>query len=204
MDIKLKLINRSNNSDPSVVIFQKNTATYSDEPAIAWNVFKNLPQGSNHPFVFPMSIQAAASDSWGNYTPQLNVGIGQLYHVTQSQSGTTLGPAGAATSSKEFQLLNDLKNGAINAHIYKNGYLLAIKTSMAPGQIAVFSFNPTIWIGVSYQVVQGQVMDSTTISNINTELSLSGIASADIVITGGGPGVSSLPYTFSLENVVMQ
>ena len=72
-----------------------------------------------------------------------------------------------------------------------------------PWQKAVFEFKPTIWIGVASQVVQGQVMNSAIISNINTELSLLGIASADIVMTGGGPGANSTPFAFNLENIVM-
>ncbi|MBT9441299.1 MAG: hypothetical protein IV087_05435 [Acidovorax sp.] len=46
-------------------------------------------------------------------------------------------------------------------------------------------------------------MNSAIISNINTELSLLGIASADIVMTGGGPGANSTPFAFNLENIVM-
>jgi hypothetical protein len=45
-------------------------------------------------------------------------------------------------------------------------------------------------------------MNSAIIANANTEISLIGIASADIVMTGGGPGPSSTPYQFNLENVV--
>jgi hypothetical protein len=35
---------------------------------------------------------------------------------------------------------------------------------------------------------QGRMMNSPIISQINSELSLLGISSADIVMTGGGPG----------------
>jgi hypothetical protein len=53
------------------------------------------------------------------------------------------------------------------------------------------------------QIVQGQVMNSAVVSSINTELSLLGIASADILMTGGGPGASAAPFAFKLQNVVM-
>ncbi|MNT99836.1 hypothetical protein D3C72_2427920 [compost metagenome] len=67
----------------------------------------------------------------------------------------------------------------------------------------MFQFKPTIWIGVASQIVQGQVMNSAIISNINTQLSLLGIASADIVMTGGGPGANTTPFAFHFENIVM-
>ena len=47
-----------------------------------------------------------------------------------------------------------------------------------------------------------------TVHNVNTqhadtELSLLGISSADIVMTGGGPGPNSTPFSFTLANVKM-
>ena len=74
---------------------------------------------------------------------------------------------------------------------------------MAPGQKAVFAFKPTIFIGVVSEVAEGDVMDSAVISDINTEISLLGIASADIVMTGGGTGPDAVPFAFNLENVQM-
>lgn len=62
--------------------------------------------------------------------------------------------------------------------------------SIAPLHQTLFEFKLTIWIGVAPQVEGGQVMDSTTLSNINKEIGLLGIASADTVMTGVGPGAN--------------
>jgi hypothetical protein len=204
MDVKLNFIDNSNDANNSqVVICQKNVTTNFDELVVAWTVIQNCGQGDNHPFNYPMAMAVGASDSWGNYTPQLDAQNGQLFQVALTASGDTLSYAGQGSSSREVQVLNNLAKGAINAGVYKDGKLLAIKTNIAPEQKAVFEFKPTIWIGVASQVEQGQVMNSAIISNINTELSLLGIASADIVMTGGGSGANSAPFTFNLENIVM-
>lgn len=204
MDIQLNFINASNDANnSSVVIFQKNVATDFDELAVAWQVIRNCGQGDNHPFSFPMAMAVGASDSYGNYTPRLPASNGQMFAMNLTPSGDRLQNYGASTSPTEVQVLNNLQMGAINASIYKDNKLLATKTSIAPQQKAVFQFKPTIWIGVASQVVQGQVMNSAIISSINTELSLLGIASADIVMTGGGPGPSSTPFQFTFDNVVM-
>ena len=204
MDIQLNFINNSNDMNNSeIVIFQKNVATNFDELAVAWLVIKYCGRGDNHPFEFPSTMQVGASDSYGNFTPQLNAQNGQLFAMSLTTSGDQLQPKGAGTSAREVQVLNLLPKGGINASIYKAGKRLAIKTSIAPQQKAVFEFKPTLWIGVVSQVVQGQVMNSAIIYNINTELSLLGIASADIVMTGGGPGKSATPFSFNLENIVM-
>jgi len=204
MDIQLNFINNSNDANNSeVVIFSKNVATGFDELAVAWQVIQYCAQGDNHPFTYPMANAVGASDSYGNYTPQLNAQPGQLFQMALTTSGDRLVQAGSGTSVKEIQVLNALPKGAINASIYKAGKLLALKTSIAPQQKAVFEFKPTLWIGVVSQVVQGQVMNSAIVSSVNTELSLLGIASADIVMTGGGPGLNSQPFQFNLDNVVM-
>ena len=203
MDVQLNFINnsRSENND-EVVIYQKNVAFSFDELAVAWKVIRYCGYGDNHPFTFSIGMQIDACDSWGNFTARLNASNGRFYEVALTSSGDTLRDYGPATSPGEIQCLNNLQRGAVNAHIYRSGLLLAKKTGIAPRGTAVFEFEPTIWLGVVSQVVQGEVMNSAIIANANTEISLIGIASADIVMTGGGPGPSSTPYQFNLENVV--
>ncbi len=149
-----------------------------------------------------MTMAVGASDSYGNYTPHLAAENGQLFQMSLASSGDQLEYAGPASSSTELQVLNNLKTGAINAYVYKDNRLLAQKTGISPQEKAVFSFKPTIWISAASQVQQGQVMSSAITSN-STQISLLGIASADIVMTGGGPGRNALPLMFHLENVQM-
>ncbi|KWN07855.1 aromatic ring-opening dioxygenase LigA [Burkholderia territorii] len=204
MDINLNFVNLSNDVNNSqIVIFQKNVSTDFDELAIAWKVITNCGRGDNHPFVFPMLTTISASDADGNYMPQKRADNGQLFNVTRSTSGNVLALAGAAPTSREIQLRNDLSQGAITASVFKDNRLLAHKTGIVPGQKAVFEFKPTLWIGTASQIEQGAVMNSAVLSDINTELSLLGIKSADIVMTGGGGGTTATAYQFRLANVVM-
>ena len=204
MDIHLNLINQSNDTNNSqIVIFQKNVGAGLSELAVAWHVIENLGQGDNHPFVYPMSIAVGASDSYGNYTPHLPASYGQRFAMKLTQSGDQLSFDGDGTSAEEVQVANNLQAGAINAMIYKAGNLFATKTNIAPGQLAAFQFKPTIRIGIVSQVTRGQTMNEAIMSSINTEISLLGLASADIVMTGGGPGPNSKPFEFHLANIVM-
>jgi hypothetical protein len=184
------------------VIFQRNAATSLGELAVAWLVIQNCGQGDNHPFVYPASFAVGASDSFGNYTPHLPASYGQLFAMTRTRSGDQLSFAGEA-NPQEVQVENRLPTGAIDAMIYKAGSVFARKTNIAPGQLAAFQFKPTLWIGVVSQVEQGQVMNEAIMSDIDTEFSLFGIASADIVMTGGGIGPDAKPFEFHLENVMM-
>ncbi|WP_175699424.1 hypothetical protein [Burkholderia ambifaria] len=204
MDINLNFVNLSNDVNNSqIVIFQKNVSTDFDELAIAWKVITNCGRGDNHPFVFPMLTTVSASDADGNYMPQKRAENGQLFNVSRSTSGNVLALAGPAPTSREIQLRNDLSQGAITASVFKDNRLLAHKTGIVPGQKAVFEFKPTLWIGTASQIEQGAVMNSAVLSDINTELPLLGIKSADIVMTGGGGGTTATAYQFRLANVVM-
>ena len=204
MDIKLNFINLSNDVNNSqIVVFQKNVSTDFDELAVAWKVISNCGRGDNHPFVFPLLTTVTASDSDGNYMPQKVAQNGQMFSVSRAASGNVLAIAGASSSSREIQLRNDLRTGAISAGVFKDNRLLARKTGIVPGQKAVFEFKPTLWIGTASQIEQGKVMNSAVISDINTELSLLGIARCDIVMTGGGGGTTAVPYQFKLANIVM-
>ncbi len=202
-DVKLNLINKSNDTNNSrIVIFQHSPTPDFNEIAIAWRVIENLGRGDYHPFVYPYQSYGAASDSWGNFTPQVLVESGQRYAMVKDSSGDVFKHMGVGSSPNAIEIANDLQQGAINALIYKDGKLFAAKNNVVPGQKAIFEFKPILFIGVVSQIEEGQVINSAIISQVNTELSLFGIASADIVMTGGGPGKTSAPFEFQLENVV--
>ncbi len=201
--IKLNFINKSGDTNnSSVVIFQQNVAEDFGEIAIAWKVIKNCGRLDNHPFTYPMLFNVSASDSYGNNTPQLTAANGEAFDMIKDTSGDILQLSSTpATSANEVEVRNNLSSGAMNANCYRDGKILATKTGLAPGQKAVFEFQPKIYIGVVSQVEEGDVMNSAIISQVNSQINLFGITSADIVMTGGGPGASSTPFNFTLENI---
>jgi hypothetical protein len=62
---------------------------------------------------------------------------------------------------------------------------------------------PRLWIGTFSQVTPEDSPVSMSVAQDNSEISLLGIASADIVMTGSGPGDESSPFQFTLQNIVM-
>lgn len=203
--INLQVINQSNDANNSeILIFQKNVAPGYSEIAVAWKVIQNLGNGDRHPFVYSYDLAVDANDSYGNYTPQLSpANPGSAFQMVLNTSGDVLQPypPGAAVPT-DVDVRNDLTTGAIDANIYRSGLLLATKTNVVPGQKATFVFKPTIFIAVASQIQQGDVIDSAVLSSINTEISLLGISSADIIMSGGGSGTNAVPYSFSLQNVI--
>lgn len=200
--VKLKLVNRSNNPNrQSFVIFQKNLAADFTELSVAWKVIQFLGVGNYHPFEYTYDLYISGSDSYGNYTYPMDAQSGLMYKMMTDPSGDQLVQSGAASNNNEIEILNALPQGAINANCFRSGRLLATKTAIAPGEKAVFQFDPTLIIGAVTQIQEGQIMNSAIVSNINTEISLLGIASADIVVSGGGIGTSATELKFTVDNV---
>ena len=203
MDVQLNFINQSNDQNNSqVVIFQKNLASKENQLHVAWRVIENCGPDDTHPFTYPQAMQLSVSDRYGTSTPRLDVGPGRKFTVSNSDSGLTLAPTGSADKPTEVQVVNALAEGTIDANVYKDGLLLATRTSIAPRQTAAFEFEPTLWIGTAQKVKQGAVITPAMVDQINTQISLAGITRANLIMTGGGQGIPAPPLTFTLQGVV--
>ena len=205
MHTQLNFINNSSDGgDKEIVLFQRNTVSNMGELTVAWKVIRYCAYGCHHPFIYDNDTEVSYSDEFGNCAPRKTAQPGQKFAVEPTHYGRRLIEAGNATSPIEIQIVNAQPRGAVNINIYRNKQLLTVKSAVAPGQKAVFSFQPTLWIGVASQVVQGEPLSSAVLSNVNQEIPLIGVARADIVMTGGGAGSTSTSYVFALENVVMR
>ena len=201
MDVQLNLINETTDFyNGQVVFFQKNEAAANTEMPVAWTVV--VVEYAQYPwmyaFVFPANMYVGASDSWGNYTPILPASDGELFSMQQTSSGDMLVYEGAASSSTQVQVQNNLPTGNIEAGIYKSGKLLVLQSAVLPGQNAVFELKPVLCVSVASKVEQGQVMNASSLTGTTTELPLLGVQSADIIMTG-----TSGKYSFDMVNVVM-
>ena len=203
MDIKLNLINHSNDvANSQVLIFQKNESTNFGELAIAWKVVTNCGVGCNHPFVFPLQFEVCSSDSDGNYTGKMLATNGNKFAVEMGKSGHILRLTSDPTASQfEVELKNNLRQGSVAAKVFKDGKLLAQHPMVSPCQKAVFQFLPKIFIALVSDVQQGEEINTAVLSDINTEFDLLGISSADIIMSGGGGGPLARQFSFELDNV---
>lgn len=202
--LKLTLLNQSSDANNStVLVFQQNTVASLGEYSVAWEVIQNLGRGWTHTFEYQYDLQVGAADSYGNISPLNTATPGQLFSVYSAPSGDQIKAAGSVPNkSNEIWVQNDLGTGALDACIYRSGKLLAAKTGVAPGQTAAFQFNPSIYIGVvsQWDVKPGQILNSAIMSACNVQISLAGLTgAATIVMSGGGPGRASTPFTFTLQ-----
>jgi len=201
-EVKLNFVNRSNDANNSqVVVFGQPVGPAIAEAALAWQVISNCGPGWSHPFTWPAAVAIGVVDPHGNVSPPLDIAYGQLAEVVATPTGTALRISEQPGPPDTIGLVNLLPQGVVAATVFRAGKPYA-RQSLWPQTRSIFSFKPTIWIGVVSQIEEGEGIESAVASQVDTEISLLGVASADIVMTGGGAGPDAKPFVFTLQNIV--
>lgn len=198
--IKLNFVNKSaDTKNTPIVLYYKDNHANAD--LIAWKVIENCGNGDNHPFEYDLQIKIAAGDSWGNFSPQLNAYKGQAFRMKSETYGNVMENDGPSSNPDQISLKNDLYLGAISANIINNKSLLFRIKNIVPQQKAVFEFKSTLFIAAIPYAVEGEAINLEFLPNVETQINLQGIDSADIVMSGGGIGPEATAFTFTLENL---
>ncbi|PLR23924.1 hypothetical protein SGCZBJ_15215 [Caulobacter zeae] len=196
-EVKLNFVNRSNDAgNVHVLVFGQPPSPELDGIGQAWRVIDNCGPGWSHPFTWPVAVTLGVVDPNGNVSPQLDIADGQVAEVVAAPSGTLLRIAGQQGPSRAIALMNQLPQGFVAATVFRDGQPYA-RTSLAPHTTVTLAFKPTIWIGAAART---EASGGEAVSTL-TEISLMGVASADIVMTGGGQGADARPFVFTLANV---
>lgn len=201
--IQLNLINKSSSEDvPSVVIFQRNVVVNTDEPPIAWRVISNIGSGNNHPFDLSQTMQVSARIESGNVCVPKTAEPGQVWELIEGPSGIVLilkPDSDGATDMIKIE--NNLPAGTAELQAYRDNLLLATAFGVAPTQTAHFLFGPDIFVTTMVEITQGAAITVKLRPQDLTEFCLTGISSADIIMTDGPSGAGAPVFNFHLENV---
>lgn len=200
MQIKLNFINRSSaTNNPRLAIFQQSNGGASGEPgALAWRMIGSRAIDDPGPFLLP--LQAQAGGLGADYPPQLGAAARNMDLEMDMDMDAILRRNRDAIEAAEARGNRQAEPG--NASLDSNAMAPVATTTAEPLQDAVSASAPTIRISAVSAMPAGEAMAPAPLSPVDTELSLLGIASADVVITGGGCGPSSTPISFHLENIV--
>lgn len=194
--IRLNIINISGQNNLNVVLFQKNLVGGFDDPVVAWTVIDHLNNGRNRNIIFgdTLSIGYKKIDTLSSIIP---VTPGQQIIANEDY---TVGVNGTAESVNEIEILSNVFTlAAITGRLYRTERLLMQVGPLDNGSTGYFRAGHTLWIGILDGISQGDIMGSDVLSQFNTEISLLGISSADVVISGGSEGA---PFQFTLQNIV--
>ncbi|MET0393940.1 MAG: hypothetical protein ABW019_12400 [Chitinophagaceae bacterium] len=199
---RLNFINRSKDSnDSQILLFQKNEAM-PGAAAVSWRVIADCKPGQSASFKFSRDLTIAASDSYGTFTEQQPAANRQRFTLTKDATGTKVLTADDSGHPRSISFVNDLEKDPANVNLYRNGRLVAIAAGVASGREVAFGLSDSLWIGAVTLVEEGVILHPAIIDSIRQKLILTNIASADLVMSGGGVGPGAKPFEFALENVV--
>ncbi len=204
-DIQFNFINRSVDlTEKSIVIFQENIAESFQETAVAWTVLNGVGLNDSSLFWYSSKLELAVSDYWGHISQVTEVSPGNAYELVQDLSGDVIRKSSRSVANPyAIEMWNGQENNVVNGNCLREGKLLATKRAICPREKAVFEFQPTIAIGVTSKVEEGDEINLSHLKEMCTIIPLGHmpIKTADIVMTGGGTGPDATPYEFSLENI---
>ena len=186
--IELNIINMSRDPSVTFAVFQENLAAPSTP--IAWKVFTLA--SSDHQFLavdqfFELQVEISRFQ-----LPLEVVRPGQLCKVVQTGSAVQVRISGPSSDPTVLEVENDLVSETIDALIYRGRELLA-ESEIAPHDLFTFKFPESL------HFVAGDYNPGDPITTSQaTEISLSGVKSADIVIGGS----AATAYTFAINNIV--
>ncbi len=200
-DIRLNFINNSDDQNNSqIVIFQKNSGI----TPIAWQVIEHAGKGWHHPFVYSETYSLEVEDDFGNFSNMVAAEPGQQWKAIAGPTGHELVMTDEPTQRRGIEVMNDISYSPIRAHLYRSGKKVASVFLPPGGARYVFEFQPTITIAVMHNAKEGIWLPEQTEEWHEAEISLLGIVSADIVMTGGGSGDDAAPIVFTVQNISHQ
>ena len=124
---------------------------------------------------------------------------GSRYRCARTATGKSFEVAGKGDSIRRIQVRNDLGRGSIDIELLCGTGVAARKTSLIPGQEAVFEMEPTIFVALAdgAAIEQGKAFCEQRLPSPPTRLGLFGIATADLIAVGG----AATALRFALEAV---
>lgn len=191
-----------NVNPPDVVIYQREESEETDS-AIAWHVIKNCGYGNYHPVFFSVHPELSVSDGYGNYMyPRAVSGGDELLLTVGSAGNKQLDRRMGRVPANKVKLVNGLGMGCVHVHLLRKGKASHSRFNVSPGESAVFTLSNKIYVSTARVMSSGGLLSEGDMAATSTELSLYGVASADVYMTGGGPGPNAKGFSFSMENVV--
>ncbi|HHJ14838.1 MAG TPA: hypothetical protein ENJ79_10810 [Gammaproteobacteria bacterium] len=141
------------------------------------------------------------SDVYGNYSPHQPAVPGSRYEAGPARHGRHLYQDGSAANSDALQVHNGLPEGALRAHLVNRGRVMATSGPIAPGQHALFIPHHHLCVATLDRICEGQHLARDDVNRLTTEFDVHGIASADLIMVGGGFSTDSRPFSFTMENI---
>jgi hypothetical protein len=189
--IRLRIVNRSGRNNLGIVLFEQDDVITN---SVAWTVINDLDINRSRSVIYASEYRIGYQKV-ETFSETISCVPGQRIIGNEDFTMTL---SGSSPSSNIIQIVSQVYTVArITGLLYNNGRLFMKSNMLGTDEFDMFQLSGGISIGVkdTTNIIEGDTFNPLSILN-PTNLNLSGISSADIIITGGNP------YTFTLANIV--
>lgn len=184
----LRIVDNTNVDVKRIIVGQKNVVAGLVSSDIFWVDY--LAYKNDITFLmFSKQLYMTATDGYGNTLAPIAVSNANQYHIESSIFGEELAVE-TTDSPTQFSFHND-QSYTTQVYLYRDGYATA-SIAISAGDTYSFRYQPTFWFHAT-----DTLTGSISWSNLNTEISVLGIHSADAVLT-----LTNGVYSWSLSNIV--
>lgn len=191
--VMLTVYNRRSDAAPAQLAFFKRNSAGADEVLLAWKVIR-CAVGQHAHVVLPFDQQVGVFDPHGQHAGSFNAVAGDLFRASTSADGQPLLEREAARGALAANMVG-VRNGtaalALDVVLYKDGRPLCQHKGLAPGAVATFEVLPYLHVGLCPGVAEGAPLDAASVAGA-TRISLLGLKSADLELSGSGAGEMKL------------
>ncbi|MEM8963129.1 MAG: hypothetical protein AAGD38_16715 [Acidobacteriota bacterium] len=201
MDTRIVFENHSHAGEPAAVILFQIDRQSPHRLPLVWRLIQHCGYECTHPFIFSSVLELMAFDSWGNCVVHEQL-------TTPSQVDLYSGRIGGTTASVEpaarTVVTNRKKEGTVHVFLARDGRAVTPWHTLAPDESTTFALDSTLaivpWQGLRIgEEVPPAVIDLARLPGYT--FNLLGIASAQLLMLGGGWGATATRFRFHLHNV---
>lgn len=199
----LRYLNQANDKNClTLVLFQKLANMDEDVTLFAWKTIKHCGSVDDITVTYLPDLQICVADAEYNFSTKLDAAPGTVFTVTSDAQGFLQLLPSESTSCTEIKIENQRAKGIIDVYSYRSHQPLLKRGPIVPGEEAVLSFEPVLYVALLQDVEEGEALPPSAVAKA-TAFPLLGLQGADLVLRGGGRDKNATPYVITLENLVL-
>lgn len=201
MTIRLRFVNSSLEAPPpDVFLYQRDQAPGPEGETLVWKRIRRCLYGWNHPLCISDGVILSFRYDGRNWSRPRPAAPGDHFLVQMKKRGGVEVEVLPPQTGGPITIRNTGRIGEVEVFVLRNDRPL-VRRTLGPGAEASFSFPLVFVVGADRRCEEGEPLAATPADRFHAEIDLQGIVSADLVMTGGGPGPGSTPLRFELANI---
>ncbi len=191
-DVSIQVFNKTDDQELYICVFQKPEEANPNEIyttlfPTAWKILALGPNQTSDPIIYPIQLQMSVTESQDakaatNRTTFQDCDEGQIWSFERPGMFSDVTLKGGKTPEGEVVIQNNSQE-KVDIGLAKNGTNLVVKKNVIEGDQAVLQLTPTLYFLAASDLQKGDLIRSDDITEKAFALSLTNLASADVVVS---------------------